>query len=75
MHAYRQGSSCAKCGERGASTRFDASNNTMVRICSNCGYRWHEKPLDTQDEETARVRDLMQTGHMLREWIARETGG
>ena len=58
MKAYKKGSACVKCEERGASSLFvnDSvicpidcklyTNLYIRRTCKNCGYTWKEKPLD-----------------------------
>jgi hypothetical protein len=46
---------CGKCGHREASTAYEAAreglyagHDVLHRQCRQCGYIWHEKPLDAE---------------------------
>ena len=53
MAKFKIGNACKKCGERGASVRYDTipGLEVMHRVCKLCGYSWVEEPLNTQTSE------------------------
>lgn len=47
---YREARTCRKCGGS-ATTHF--VDDLIVRKCLRCGYKWREKPLDYDEEQTS----------------------
>ena len=48
MEKYKKGRHCKKCGEKDARTSYISMFGIeyIERVCRNCGYKWHEKPLN-----------------------------
>ena len=46
---YKLGASCKKCGERGATSKYQSLMGIehIKRVCKNCGHTWYEEPLNT----------------------------
>ena len=46
MEDYNKESSCIKCQEAGASTKYVVFKGLefFERVCKNCGFLWREKP-------------------------------
>lgn len=48
---------CPKCGRDRVQTRHveahcPGAKDRMERLCTGCGYRWNEEPLDANPEAT-----------------------
>lgn len=59
---------CDKCGNRRATTRHRAGDDTLRRRCRRCGFTWSEAPLNlTPDEELPRDAPATRWAVMVRD--------
>ena len=66
MAKFKIGNACKKCGERGASVRYDTipGLEVMHRVCKLCGYSWVEEPhTQTSEKNLADSSQAVQQTH------------
>lgn len=54
MEVYKEDVVCPKCGHRHIDVIYEGPGTyiffeRMARICTKCGYKWFQKPLDADN--------------------------
>ena len=50
MEPYKSDVYCVKCNVAVRAVLYMKDRDLMLRTCSNCGFTWHELPLDSDEK-------------------------